>query len=233
MMSTVSKLQYGSRFGEDVAKIAKSPLSVASSASEAMVATARYTRWFHGDDEQPEPLSTSIRKFRPLTPEMLAAEVAAVTKDNLAILGEDASELFTARLPVGHRLRKSVRSSILPRVPYLGACKFGEILTDRSDDKLGVTQIFITNFDTELDTRDPANFYKPISRDFDQVIFGVHMIVDREGRPLGFNMDRGRDGVAFRTKDITEALYQIASASTGLSIQELAARARNGKAGSK
>lgn len=232
-MSTVSKLQYGSRFGEDVAKIAKAPLSVASSATEAMVASARYTRWFHGEDGQPEPLSTSSRKFRPLTPEMLAAEVAAVTKDNLAILGEDASDLFTARLPNGHRLRKAIRSSILPRIPYLGACKFGEILTDRSDDKLGVTQIFITNFDTELDTRDPANFYKPVSRDFDQMIFGLHMIVDRDGKPLGFNRERGRDGIAFKTKDITEALYQIASASTGLSIQELAARARNAKAGIK
>ena len=38
-------------------------------------------------------------------------------------------------------------------------------------------------------------------------------------------IELGKNGVAFRTKDITTALYNIASASTGLSMEALQARA--------
>lgn len=223
-MSEARKLQYGQRFGDDVARVAKASLSVASRASEAEVASARYSRWFHGEEAHPEPLATSQRKFRKITADMVASEVAAITKDNLSILGGDASDLFTSKLPTGHKLRRSIRSSILPQVPYLGSCKFGEVITDRSGDKFALTQMFITNFDAELDTARGANFYKPVNRDFDQMFFGVHVIVDREGNPLGFNTARGKEGIAFKTKDPAEALYHIASSSTGMTIEELRAR---------
>jgi hypothetical protein len=223
-MSEALKLQYGPRFGDEVSKIAKSSLSVASRSTEGEVASARYTRWFHSEETHPEPLATSEHKFRPITAGMVASEIAAATKENLSILGEDASALFTPKLPAGHKLRKSIRSMILPNVPYLGSCKFGEVVTDRSGDKFALTQMFITNFDAELDTQKGASFYKPVNRDFSQMFFGVHVVVDREGNPLGFNLARGENGIAFKTKDVSEALYHIASASTGMSIEELQAR---------
>jgi len=116
----------------------------------------------------------------------------------------------------------------------LGTCKFGEIITGRSQDAIAVTQIYIANFDGEIDTlAGGGNIYKPKSRDFDQMFFGLHLIVDRNGNPLGFNQKLGRNGVAFQTKNVTEALYNIASASTGLTIQELQAKAMSAKTNAK
>lgn len=225
-MSQASKLQYGSRFSDDVKKIAHSALSVASISSEAEIAAARYTRWFCGDTGEPEPMATSAKKFRQIAADMAVAEVIAATRENLSILGEDASDLFTSKLPAGHRMRKAIRSSILQNVPYLGTCKFGEIVTGRNQDGFAVTQIFIANFDGDLDTAARgAKFCKPLSRDFDQMFFGLHFILDRDGNLVGFNQKLGNKGVAFKTKDITTALYNVATASTGLSMQALQARA--------
>ena len=228
-MNAISKLQYGNRFGDEVTKIARMSLSVAASSSDAQIAQAKYSNWFRGEDSKPEPMATSSRKFRRITAEMAIAEVAAATKENLSILGDDASDLFTSKLPAGHKMRKAIRSSTLQGIPYLGTCKFGEIITDRGQDKYGVTQIFIANFDGNLDTSEGANFYDPSSREFDQMFYGVHIIVDRFGNPLGFNRDRGNNGIAFKTKDITKALYSIASASTGLSVEALQERASSTK----
>jgi len=126
-MNPASKLQYGDRFGDDVKKIARSALSIASVSSDAQVASTRYARWFHGEAGGPEPMATSAKKFRRITADMAIAEVIAATKENLSIFGGDASDLFASKLPTGHRMRKAIRSSILPNVPHLGTCKFGEI----------------------------------------------------------------------------------------------------------
>lgn len=225
-MNPASKLQYGDRFGDDVKKIVRSALSVASVSSEAEVASARYARWFRGEDGEPEPMATSAKRFRRITADMAVAEVIAATKDNLSILGEDASDLFMSKLPTGHRMRKAIRSSVLPNVPHLGICKFGEIVTGRSQDVFAVTQMFIANFYGDLDTTaEGANLYKPRNKDFDQMFFGLHLILDRDGNLLGFNQKLGDNGVAFKTKHITTALYNIASASTGLSMETLRERA--------
>lgn len=228
-MTAISKLQYGNRFGEDVTKVARASLSMAATSSDAQIAQAKYSKWFSGEDGKPEPMATSSQKFRKITAEMAVAEVAAATKENLSILGDDANALFASKLPADHKMRKAIRASLLSNIPYLGACKFGEILTDRGQDKYGVTQIFIANFDGNLDTTEGANFYNPSSREFDQMFYGVHIIVDRFGNPLGFNRDRGNNGIAFKTKDITKALYSIASASTGLSMEALQTRAMAAK----
>jgi hypothetical protein len=168
-------------------------------------------------------MATSRKKFRKIDASMAAAEIAAITKDNMTILGEDAFELFMPKLPDAHRLRKAVRAAVLPSVPYLGMAKFGEIVCGRTEDHVAVTQIFITNFDGELNTRN-ANFCTPINRQFDQMIFGVHFLLDRNGNRIGFDYRRGENGVAFKARDMNEALYGIASASTGLSIEQLEAR---------
>lgn len=233
-MTTASNLQYGARFGEDVKKLAHSAHTAALSPSEAEALSARYTRWFSGETGEPEPMATAAKKFRKITANMGVSEVIAATKGNLSILGDDASDLFTSKLPAEHRLRKAIRSSVLPNAPFLGACKFGEIVTGRSSDVLAVTQIFIANFDGDLDTvAGGANLYRPHSREFDQMFFGLHLLLDREGNFLGFNQSQGDKGVAFKTKDIGTALYSIASASTGLSMDVLKARAAAARKGLK
>lgn len=229
-MNPASKLQYGNRFGEYVKKIATSGLSLAAVSTDAQVASVRYRRWFHGESDEPEPMVTAAKKFRGITGDMAVAEIMAVTKDNLSILGGDANDLFVSKLPAEHRMRKTIRSSTLPDIPHLGTCKFGEIVTGINKDAIAVTQIFIANFDGDLDTSSGGpSIYKPRSRDFDQMFFGLNLIVDRNGNPLAFNHNAGVNGVAFKTKDITTALYSIASASTGLSTEALKARAVAGR----
>ncbi len=233
-MTTASNLQYGARFGDDVKKIANSALAAGLAPSEAAALSARYARWFSGESGEPEPMATSAKKFRKITANMAVAEVIAATKENLSILGDDASDLFTSKLPAEHRLRKAIRSSVLPNAPYLGSCKFGEIVTGRSQDVFAVTQMFIANFDGDLDTvAGGANLYQPRSREFDQMFFGLHLLLDRDGNFLGFNQSQGDKGVAFKTKDIGTALYSIASASTGLSLDALQARAAASRKGLK
>ncbi len=103
-MMSIAKLQYGKRFGDDVRNISRTALSVASSSTEAEVASARYARWFHGETAEPEPMATSAKKFRRLAADMAVAEIIAVTKENLSILGDDANQLFASSLPTGHRM---------------------------------------------------------------------------------------------------------------------------------
>lgn len=66
-------------------------------------------------------------------------------------------------------MRKANRSSVLPSIPYLGSCKFGEVVVGQSSASYSVLQLFIANFDGEFDTSAGASFYKPNSREFDQM----------------------------------------------------------------
>jgi hypothetical protein len=223
-MKNRSQLEYGNRFGPSVVKAAKASLTANTQIDHAAGGSARYGRWFHGEDGTSEPMATSRKKFRKIDAAMAAAEVAAITKENMAILGEDAFELFVGKLPAEHNLRKSVRAAVLSSIPYLGLSKFGEIVGGRSGDHFAVMQVFITNFDGHLDLSKEASFCTPKDRRFDQMIFGVHFLLDRNGNRVGFDHARGENGIAFQTKDLNQALYQIASASTGTPIEVLEAR---------
>ena len=232
-MSAATKLEYGSRFGSSVVKVAKASILSHADTGHSANGAPKYTRWFHGEDGNREPMATSAKKFRKIDPSMAAAEVAAITKENMAILGTDACDLFVSRLPREHRMRKAIRSAVLPSVPYFGLCKFGEVVADRVDDTFHITQIFITNFDGEVETSGKANFCTPINNKFDQMRFGVHVIVDRLGNRIGFDRERGEDGLAFKTKNIGQALFHIASESTGLSLEVLQMRAAAAKKAGK
>lgn len=232
-MSAATKLEYGSRFGSSVVKVAKASLLAHADPGHSANGAPRYSRWFHGEDGNREPMATSMKKFRQIDPSMAAAEVASITKENMAILGADACDLFVSRLPREHRMRKAIRSAVLPTAPYFGLCKFGEVVVERAADKFHITQIFITNFDGEVETSDNANFCTPVNNKFDQMLFGVHVIVDRLGNRIGFDRERGEDGLAFKTKNIGQALFHIASESTGIPLEVLQTRAAAAKKAGK
>ena len=222
----LSKLDYGNRFGETVRKAA---LDAAAQKPEALGVTPRYDRWFQGEDGSPEPMATASKKFCTIEPGMAAGQIMAITKDNLAILGEDASRLFMEKLPEAHRMRRAIRSSVLSKFPHLGVCKFGEIITEKNDDGHRVTQVFVANFDGVLNPFKVDDFCTPISRGFDQMFYGIHIVVDRNGNVRGLDRDRGQNGIAFRTKDMANALFSVASLSTGLSMEALKAMAPSRK----
>ena len=145
------RLSYGNRFGDDIVKLANASLSLASSASEAQIAAAKYARWFSDGAVQPEPLETSKARFRKILPTMDAIEIATATRDNLSVLGDDAHSLFSGRLPANNRMRRANRTSVLPTIPYLGSCKFGEVVVGQTAASYSVLQLFIANFDGEFD----------------------------------------------------------------------------------
>lgn len=193
-------------------------LAIVQSKRQQKQNPTRYGEWFYGE-------KIAVRKLRSITNEMSDADVAAATKENLALIGEETSRRILARLPPGHTLYKAVRTATLKAAPHLGACKFGEIITDYDRDKYDLLQVFLANFSGLLDTSSKANFLTPVSKNYDQMFFGLHVQVDRSGNPLGFNHALGTNGIAFQTKNLVNAFYHVAVASTGLSLEELKARA--------
>lgn len=171
---------------------------------------SRYGEWFYGEK------STARKKLRPITSTMTNEEVAAATKENLALIGTETAQRIIAKLPKGHNLYQAIRTSTLKAAPHLGACKFGEIITDYDHEKYDLMQVFLANFSGRLDTSRKANFLTPVNRNYDQMFFGLHVQVDRAGNPLGFNQSLGSNGVAFQTKNMLSAFYHVAVASTGL-----------------
>lgn len=185
---------------------------------EPKAGPSRYGHWFYGE-------KVARRRLRPITDEMKDEEIAAATRENLALIGEETGRRITARLPAGHNLYKAVRTSTLRGAPHLGACKFGEIVTDYDHEKYDLIQVFLANFAGLLDTTSMARFLKPVSISYDQMFFGLHVQIDRAGNPLGFNHALGANGVAFQTRNLINAFYHVAVASTGLPLDTLKARA--------
>lgn len=189
-------------------------------------APSRYGEWFYGE-------KVASRRLKPITNDMSAEDVATATRANLALIGEETRKRIVARLPAGHALHKAIRAAALRSAPHLGTCKFGEIVTDYDRDKYQLMQVFLANFAGHLDTSAPARFLVPLSKNYDQMFFGLHVEVDRAGNPLGFNRGLGIEGVAFQTRNLLKAFLHIASASTGVAIEEWEARARAGATGKR
>lgn len=177
----------------------------------------KYTRWFQGDTK-------GLRQFKPITPDMSPTEVAAATKENLSIVGDVTMQRFSKNLPANNSLRKVNRSSVLRNAPHLGTCKFGEIVGEFNGDCYEVIQFFLANFDGTINTEGSGSFLTPTNHACDQMYFGVHIFVDRSGNPIGFNRERGENGIVFQTKHMTTAFYHIAAASTGITVEELQTR---------
>ncbi|MCX8999577.1 hypothetical protein NOF55_20945 [Rhizobiaceae bacterium BDR2-2] len=194
------------------------PKAVVEHKQAATPAPSRYGHWFYGE-------KVAIRKLRQITDDMTAGEVADATRENLALIGEETCKRITAKLPSGHTLHKAVRAATLLSAPHLGACKFGEIITDYEHDRYDLVQVFLANFSGQLDTSDTTHFLKPLSRSYDQMFFGLHVQVDRAGNPLGFNRNLGVNGIAFQTRDLVKAFFHVAATSTGTPEDTLRARA--------
>lgn len=115
-MNAISKLQYGNRFGEDVAKIAQTSLSVAASSSDAQVAQTKYSKWFNGDDVKPEPMATSSRKFRKTTPEMAVADLSIERIEMQPIPEQQVRRMFDYVTAAAYGTRDSRHGFRIPAI---------------------------------------------------------------------------------------------------------------------
>lgn len=186
----------------------------------------RLDRWLGIPEEVPA-------RFVPLTPDMLKTmkpeDILKLTMNNLALMGQSEIDMILKLLPEQHSLRrpKAFRPMPLRKLPYLGACKIGEVIVREHNGKYLVNQIYMANFEADLDTSGQGDLFLGISKEVSnkpRMYYGLNVVVDRMGQALGFDRTTGDGGVAFQTRDKAEAVWQIAAASTHQTVEQLRAK---------
>lgn len=217
----------------------RSPAIMAAAAQGG--GSSRLDRWLGQSSPAPAKLTVLTEEMmRKLSPE----QILQITKQNLPIIAAQARDLFISKLPEEHKLRspETLQGTPLRSAPHLGSCKIGHVILARDGDRVHLNEIFMSTFDADIDlTGKSGEIFqlkdRKISHDA-RMIYGVNTICKVEtiaGKsrlaPLGFNLQHGERGVNFKTNNKVEAFYEIVSASTGRSIEELkAAAARNAAA---
>ncbi len=232
-MTAASNLDYNKRFGANVTDIAAQARLRAAEAQETAVGATKYSKWFFGEDNQGGD-RVSKPKLRPIDiARMAAAEIGTITLSNLGILGDENFNMFAGKLPSNHKMKKHLHPSLITKdiAPWLGSCKLGEVWGGRNKDGLNqVQQFFIGNFDAEINTSGKGGVYQIRNKDFSQVFYSLHMLIDDNKAFRGFDRSLGSDGVAFQTGDMREAHYGIASAALGMTVEQLMEIARRNAA---
>lgn len=186
----------------------------------------RLDRWLGITEEAPA-------RFVPITPELLKTmkpeDILKLTMSNLALMGQSEIDLILKLLPESHSLRrpKTFRPMPLRKMPYLGSCKVGEVIVREHNGKYLVNQIYMANFEADLDTSGQGDLFHGITREVcnkPRMYYGLNVVVDRVGQALGFDRTAGNDGIAFQTNDKAEAVWQIAAASTHQTVEQLRAK---------
>ncbi|MES5100598.1 hypothetical protein ABUK73_20410 [Agrobacterium sp. BA1120] len=180
----------------------------------------RYLNWFDGDAVQQFP-----RTFLPGAPLDLHEATRKLTCAVMEQIGTKTYGSVSVRMPQGSRLRRSIEARTPTASPLHGVCRVGRVILDRQDDEFTAAEFYVTNFDAKLDTS-LRNFYTPIDG-ASGMFFGVGVVIDKTGRAKRFDLNHGKDGVYFQTKDLARAIYAIASISTGMSIEQLMEIDRN------
>jgi hypothetical protein len=130
-------------------------------------------------------------------------------------------------------MKKHIHASLIAKnvAPWLGQCKLGEVKGERVNGMTRVQQFFLGNFDAEINTSGKGDLYQlGKNKDFSQVFYGLHMLIGDDNKFKGFDLSMGSDGIAFQTGNMNEALYAIASAATGMTVEQLREVARRAAA---
>jgi hypothetical protein len=227
-MNAALKLDYNKRFGAPVSEIAAEAMRNAATAKEAVVGPTKYSRWFFGEENRPGD-QVYKPKLRPIDiGRMAAAEIGSITLSNLGILGDENYVMFASKLPQNHKMKKALHPALIVKevAPWLGSCKIGEVRGGKKDGLHQVQQFFIGNFDAEINTSGKGGVYQIKSKDFSQVFYSLHMLIDDNNAFRGFDRSMGADGIAFQTDDMREAHFNIASAALGVPVEKLKEIAR-------
>ncbi|NTF18056.1 hypothetical protein G6L37_06535 [Agrobacterium rubi] len=243
-MAAAEKISYEDRFGDQIrgnvaavrAAIAsgKAPPDAApvqSAQSEAQ--KGKHTDWFtdgKGYGDAPRPSAQPKSRLRPLSPGMALKELASATLNNMGVMGEetfDQIERQMRKMVPKHRMERSIKASILNDKPHFGSCRIGKVpfKKDESGADVIVTELqyYIANFDTVIDTSDPARIHTPKSNNFGRTFFGVVVDINQTtGKAIGFNKNYGNEGLVFQTSVPKEALMFMTAFSSGKKPQEIA-----------
>ncbi len=219
----------------------RSPAMMAANAQQG--GSSRIDRWLgQASPSAGQIITLTEEQLRKMTPE----QILKVTMQNLPLIGAKASDMFLSKLPEGNKLKspKVLTGNALRSAPWLGSCKIGHVVLGQDGDRVHLKEIFVSTFDADIDLTGKTKTGEIFSlRDRKistepRMIYGINSICKVETiagqsrlAPLGFNLREGDRGVAFQTNNKLEAFYEIVSASTGRSIEELkAAAAKNAAA---
>lgn len=174
---------------------------------------SKYSRWFNLEGPGAPPENDVERTLQKRIAEGMKAELAKVGEENYAAFAAKMSKVQ------GHKMVRSVAAGLIPGTLTHGSARFGQVV-EKHKDRFEVTRFFVANGDIELDTS-KDNYISLADRNkVTKTYYGLAQIVDRDGNLIGFNKDVGDNGVAFMTSDPTEALCQIAAASTGKDVDD-------------
>ncbi len=187
--------------------------------------TSRLDRWLGEQENGP--------RFISLTPDLLkrmkAEEILKITMSNLAILGSEEARQIVSLLPKAHKLRvpKAMKPRALPTMPYLGACKIGEVIRGQDGDRFHVTQMFMSNFVSEISPAPNGDIFRNVKKEIGnttKMFYALDLICDNTGRALGFDRSTGKNGLSFQTQNKADAVWEIAAAATGQTVEALRAK---------
>jgi hypothetical protein len=217
-MAAAEKLSYEARFGNDIrnaaAQMAQKPLK------------GKHTDWFtdgKGYDDAPAAQPVPLNRYRQITPGMTVKDLASATLNNMHVMGEDSYMEFESRMrrmAPKHRMVRSIKASILNDKPHFGSCRIGKVALARDENSDGAIvtelQYYIANFNTVINTDNPAKIHTPQGDNFGRTFFGVVVdINEKTGKAVGFNKKYGKEGVVFQTGNPKDALMFMTAFSSG------------------
>lgn len=202
-------------------------------------AKGKHTDWFtdgkgYGEEKKAPEQAQPQSRYIKITPNMPLAALKAATMNNMQALGEDSYRSFIVRMDQmmpNHRMLRSIKANILSDAPHFGSSRIGKV-TLKTDAQTGVVtelQFYIANFDTIIDTSNPAKIHTPKSNKFGRTFFGAVIDIDAanpdpdlRGKAIGFNKSYGKEGVVFQTTEFNDALMFMTAFSSGKKPSEIA-----------
>lgn len=247
-MAAAEKLSYEDRFGNAIrGNVAAVNAAIASGKQDAQAqkqapsagsgsaapAKGKHTDWFtdgKGYGDAPKTAAQAKPRLKKISPGMALRELAEATIHNMGVMGEDSYEEFERamrRMVPEHRMKKSVKASILNDKPHFGHCRIGKVPFKQeqvgSDVIITELQYYIANFNSVISTADPSKIHNPQGKEFGRTFFGVVVDIDRNsGAAIGFNKAYGNEGLVFQTDNPKEALKFMTAFSSGKKPEEIA-----------
>jgi hypothetical protein len=180
----------------------------------------KYVEWFEGQRitapaviRHPEARVVDLKTERE--------KQVQLTLDTMTIVGEQTYEIVAPHVPNTSTFQKALKAKVLPDFPKLGVCRVGSVVLEKNGrDDYSAAEFYVTNFDADLNTT-ARRFYSPKSSQLGGMFFGIGVMQDGAGRVRDFDRRLGRQGLYFQTKDLTKAIYGIASISTGMTVEQL------------
>lgn len=196
----------------------------------AAATKGKHTDWFtDGKGYGDAPAAVQPQQVK-ITPDMTPKEMAAATLNIMSGIGAkgyDHFEKHMRKMVPTHRMKRSIKASVLSDRPYFGSCRIGKVPLKRDTTGADVIvtelQYYIANFNTVISTAENSKLHTPQNNDFGRTFFGVVVDVNETtGQAVGFNKNFGSEGILFQTSDDKEALKFMTAFSSGKSPKEIA-----------